>query len=369
MKIIKILQHKKILLEIGRFAGSKNIPIWAVGGCVRDWYLKRHTKDIDLICESGGAIIADFICKKFNAAKESFYTFGTFRIKTAQGLSIDIARTRKEIYPQVSFADIETDLYRRDFTVNSAAVSILPENFGEIYDPFDALADIDKGIIKILHNKSFTDDPTRLFRAFRFAARFGWKLDRNTLKLARRAVNEKMPSLLSRSRIVRELVCILQEKNPVKVFKLLDKFKLNKFFGKNFKYTNDILKVKDSYERVGVLCCNMGKKGPNFLKSLNLKREIYVELKTAVEINSSKTASKTALIKSQKNILKAVNKNISPLALKPLLIRGADLKKLDIKPQKKYSLILNKIAKLQWQGKVKTKKQALGCVNVLVGQH
>ena len=363
MKTIPVLQYKELLCDIGKFAESKKISIWVVGGCVRDWYLKRGTKDIDLITEVDANDIADFICHKFKGEKESFENFGTFRIKLSNGLTLDIARTRKETYPKpaslpkVSFSNIEQDLHRRDFTVNSAAISILPSDFGTVYDPFKALQDIDGGIIKVLHKESFVDDPTRLYRACRFAGRFGWKLDDETLKLAQQAVADKLPSLLSRSRIARELVCILQEKNPIPAFKLLEKFDLTKFFDTNFKYTNKILKVKDSDERIGVLACNMGNAGIDFLKSLELKRETFLEIQHTLQMHITKMASKQVLTRKQKNILKASNKNLPRGALKPLIINGKDIERMSNIPKKDYSAVLDEVANLQWRGKVTSLSQ------------
>lgn len=358
-------KHKKLLLSAGKFAESRKIKIWAVGGCVRDWYLGTETKDIDLITETKTAEIADFISKKLKTKKEFFGQFGTYRFKLKNGFNLDLAQTRKEIYPEpaalpkVAPADIKKDLYRRDFTVNTLAISIMPVNFGKIYDPFGALSDIDKGIIKVLHKKSFTDDPTRIFRAFRFSGRFGWKLESKTLKLAKSAIKKGLPGLLSRFRISRELICILSEKKSEPIFKLLSKYKLLEFFHPKLKWNKKAFILKNPYERLGVLACLAGKAGVYFLKSLNLKREIFNELKTAAELNLAETASLKPLTETQKNILKAANPALPASALKPLILKGRDLQKLGIKPQKKYSSILKKLARLQWQGKLQTKKQAI----------
>ncbi|MFN4180657.1 MAG: hypothetical protein ACK4I8_10120, partial [Armatimonadota bacterium] len=152
----------------------------------------------------------------------------TSRLFRAFALSrLDIATARRERYlrpaalPEVEPANILEDLWRRDFSINAMAICIAPNRFGELVDPTGGFLDLQKGVIRILHEKSFIDDPTRIFRAVRYEQRFGFKIERRTLKLICQARDESLLAKLTRDRIKHELWRILQEQNPVKSLRRL----------------------------------------------------------------------------------------------------------------------------------------------------
>jgi tRNA nucleotidyltransferase (CCA-adding enzyme) len=128
-----------------------------------------------------------------------------------------LSQTRTEVYPrpavlpQVKPASIKDDLARRDFTINAMALELTPGAFGTFIDPHGGTADMENGIVRVLHDRSFTDDPTRIFRCLRFATRLGFGIEPRTLKLLRQAVGQRLPALLTPERVLYELRCICAE--------------------------------------------------------------------------------------------------------------------------------------------------------------
>jgi tRNA nucleotidyltransferase/poly(A) polymerase len=352
---IKNISQKSFLKDLGRFAEKSGSFCRVVGGPVRDAILNRRTEDIDVISENDCLPLAKYCAKKYKGTLLRFDSFGTIRVTFPKERKIDFARTRCEIYkkpavlPKVFPAALEKDLFRRDFTVNAMAMSINPENFGELNDPFNGLKDIKNKTLKILHDKSFQDDPTRLYRVCRFAGRFGWKLDKKTEKLFKEAVRKKYPNLLSCERVRNELLAILKEKNPKRIFNVMREYDLLRFIFPNLKWSQSISKSEDVFIRLGILACKT-KNGLEFLKSLNLERKVFLELKTAVEINKQKQSPINKISKDVKKIIFCCNPGLPKIALEPLRMTGNDLKKMGLKPGPKFSKILQKSAKLQWRG-------------------
>ncbi len=135
------------------------------------------------------------------------------------GGRIDVATTRTEFYdepaalPAVEQASIRQDLFRRDFTINAMATSLKGEDFGRSVDPFGGLRDLEQGVIRVLHNLSFIDDPTRIFRAIRYENRYGFAMDGHTAALARACVEMGLVGELSSARLRDELVLLLSEEH------------------------------------------------------------------------------------------------------------------------------------------------------------
>ena len=219
----------KLLKELGKVAQKHNLKIWVVGGFARDFVLHKKTKDID-ICAEGTISPLLTYCQKIKGAKiQKFSAFGTARVIFKDGFKLDFVCCRKEIYqnpaalPIVTKATIKEDLFRRDFTCNALALSLLPEEFFKIYDLYGALKDIKNKQISVLHSKSFEDDPTRIYRAFRFASRLNFKFSKETEKLLKTAISKKYISLLSPVRRTNEIIKFLEEKQPSKIFNLINR--------------------------------------------------------------------------------------------------------------------------------------------------
>jgi tRNA nucleotidyltransferase (CCA-adding enzyme) len=142
--------------------------------------------------------------------------FRTATVK-AERLTVDLASTRRETYahpgalPDVEAAPLDDDLARRDFTINAMAASLAPDRLGDVRDPHGGRADLEAGVIRVLHPGSFVDDPTRLLRAVRYESRFGFRMDAETEQLAREAIAAGAPSTVSGARIRDELLDLLGE--------------------------------------------------------------------------------------------------------------------------------------------------------------
>lgn len=232
-----------LLREIGELASQMGMTAYVVGGFVRDLLLGAPTLDVDIVVEGDGIAFAKKLAQiwsadltiheRFLTATLHFHSENTHspkrlhpctptRLHTSILTRLDIATARKERYPQpavlpeVEPASILDDLWRRDFSVNAMAVCIAPDRFGELVDPTGGLRDLRKGVIRVLHERSFIDDPTRIFRAVRYEQRFGFKIERKTLKLICQACGESFVTKLSKDRVKHELWRILQEREPAK---------------------------------------------------------------------------------------------------------------------------------------------------------
>jgi len=205
-------------LEIVReVAAEKALRPFLVGGPVRDVLLGRHdVVDIDLTLEDGASTLARAIAKKINGRLRSFPQFLTYKI-TADGLpEIDIATARKERYrspgamPTVTAGRLKDDLLRRDFSINAMAMDLTT---GELHDPSGGERDLAAMAVRVLHDQSFLDDPTRIFRAVRLATRLGFSLEAHTARLLDRAVAEGALASIARERIWRELFLAFEEES------------------------------------------------------------------------------------------------------------------------------------------------------------
>lgn len=225
MNLKTALQKKPyflLLKKISEIAEREKFSIFLVGGIVRDLFLKRENVDLDITVEEDGIRFSKILQKELKGVLKTFPKFGTSFLILPDRTRIDISTARKEKYPkpavlpEVEFSNIREDLKRRDFTINSLAVSLNKKNFGEVIDYFGGISDLKNGIIRALHNLSFVDDPTRIFRAVRFEQRFNFKIERNTEYLIRKAVDENLISLLSSERLKNELLYIFREDFPQK---------------------------------------------------------------------------------------------------------------------------------------------------------
>lgn len=191
-------------------------PVYVVGGAVRDALLGHPSYDLDLVVEGDVPAFAERLAGRLGGRVQTHPAFGTAEI-LYEGGEIDVATARAETYPepaalpQVRPATLDDDLARRDFTINAIAASLRREDFGRLVDPHHGRADLAARTIRVLHGKSFVDDPTRIFRAIRYENRLGFRMDPETERLAREGMAGV--SRLSNERVREELVALLSEES------------------------------------------------------------------------------------------------------------------------------------------------------------
>ena len=191
--------------------------VYLVGGAVRDVLMGEPSFDVDIAVEGDGIAFADALAGALGGRIVPHEKFGTAIVISADGERVDVATTRTEFYdypaalPRVERASIRQDLFRRDFTINAMAASLRGEDFGRLVDPFDGLRDLERRVIRVLHNLSFIDDPTRIFRAIRYENRYGFAMDAHTVALARACVEMDLVGELSSARLRDELQALLGE--------------------------------------------------------------------------------------------------------------------------------------------------------------
>ncbi|HJW88098.1 MAG TPA: hypothetical protein VJ565_01300, partial [Dehalococcoidia bacterium] len=205
----------------GEVAWSKGLRLYLVGGAVRDLLLGRPSLDLDLVVEGDAlALLPDL---GWQGRLRRFPTFGTAKL-VGEGWSLDLASARKESYPRpgalprVGPGTLQDDLFRRDFAINALAVDLSPPSLGGLVDPYGGRQDLEKGLVRVLHERSFQDDATRILRAVKYAARFGFRLEARTRKLILR--DRGYLETISGERLRRELVLILEEDRPEKALAL-----------------------------------------------------------------------------------------------------------------------------------------------------
>ncbi|MBR4682243.1 MAG: CCA tRNA nucleotidyltransferase [Elusimicrobiaceae bacterium] len=358
-------KYREQLYTVGEYASKLGLKAWVVGGAVRDFYLKRDTLDIDLAFSGNQESVAGFCVKKWGGGKHKFSRFYTYRVDLANGLKLDMIRTRREKYPRPGCLpevepspNIKDDLFRRDFTTNAWCCSINPDTFGQLYDPFGAQKDIQNGLVRILHDKSFLDDPTRLYRAVRFAGRFGWKLAPKTERLLRAAVKEEYPLLVSRDRFSHEFLKILEEPRVKDIFALMEKYDLLKFAWPGLAWNDVLLKTNSVQERIGILACRLGDSGGEFIRSLHLPVNFSHEALDAWKVAQEKLSPLGVLSLVKKNILHLVFPEIPASALEPCFVTGRDLKEMGF-AGRHISTELTGLRRAQWEGKIKSRAEAL----------
>jgi tRNA nucleotidyltransferase (CCA-adding enzyme) len=197
--------------------------VFLVGGAVRDLLLRERSFDIDLAVEGDGIGFAHELARRLGGHVRAHPKFRTAVVAAGEaggleGLHVDVASTRTELYdypaalPTVEPAPLRSDLGRRDFTINAMAVSLRSEDYGTLFDPFGGLRDLSLRRIAVLHNLSFIEDPTRIFRALRYETRYGFHMDARTLGLAQACTEMDLVGDLSSARLRDELVLLLRER-------------------------------------------------------------------------------------------------------------------------------------------------------------
>ncbi len=214
-------EMQALLRFISQTAESGEYRVYLVGGVVRDLLLGVPNLDLDIVVEGEGIEFARVLSRALKGRIRSHRKFGTAVVILPNGRRIDVATARTEFYeypaalPTVEVSSVRQDLFRRDFTINAMAVALSGERFGELLDFFGGLRDLERRHVRILHNLSFVEDPTRIFRAVRFEQRYGFQLESQTEMLARRAVEMEIVGKLTNARVRDELIDIFSEPPPL----------------------------------------------------------------------------------------------------------------------------------------------------------
>ena len=193
--------------------------VYLVGGTVRDILLGERGFDVDIAVEGDAIALADALGRELHGRVKAHRKFGTAVVLYGDGERVDVVTARTEFYdapaalPTVEHATIREDLLRRDFTINAMAVSLKGEDFGRLVDPFGGRRDLEERTIRVLHNLSFIDDPTRIFRAIRYESRLGFRMNEHTQRLARGCIEMGLVGDLSSARLRDELVALLEEEH------------------------------------------------------------------------------------------------------------------------------------------------------------
>jgi tRNA nucleotidyltransferase (CCA-adding enzyme) len=355
----------KILRPLSEEAHRRATPLYAVGGPVRDWLLRRPNFDLDLTVAGDPDPVASAAARLLGGTVEAFGRFGTRRVVSKGRFRVDVATTRAESYPEPAClpaidavrVPIERDLFRRDFTINALAVR-LDDGSHALTDPYGGLRDLKDRVLRVLHPASFRDDPTRVFRAARFLARFKYRPAPGMADEAADALAAGHAGKLSPHRLLHELVCLLGEKDPRPAFALL----------KSWGYLDLIhpdlpckLALPAGAEQgLAALALALGpSKGRAFVDAFphphHLRTVLHEALALAFSDKSPRTAPEAPVAAAVRRFLP----KLPPAALKPCFLTGADLIALGHKPGPEFHKLLDGAAKLQRAGKLRTRAAAL----------
>lgn len=400
-----------LLKRIGQLGDEIKYNTYVVGGFVRDLILDRENLDIDIVIEGNSKYFANLLARAKNSKVKIYEQFGTATVFLSKDIKVDIATARTEIYerpgslPTVSSGTIEDDLKRRDFTINAMAIKLNGKEFGELIDPFGGESDLKNGIVKVLHNKSFQDDPTRIFRAIKYEQRYEFKLDEETEKLLKIAVKEDYLSTISKDRLRNEIMLILNEDILINIIDRMEQFDLLKYIHPKISLSKKVMNLLDKInmmeflQLVPLLVKNKDfdmpllrlmaivdeldeKESEEAIENLALNKDYAdaiiaskTKLTEAIKAISSKSVMPSNVYKSFKDlpgqtsifgIFKAsseetILKIITYIILKDekSLITGKDLKRLGYQEGPLYSEILEDVFYAQLDEKVSTKKEAI----------
>lgn len=400
----------------GEVADELKFGSYLVGGCVRDMLRGEENLDIDIVVEGDGIAFAKKLGEKIGAKVTTHERFGTAQV-IKEDFKLDVATARTEYYefpaalPKVETSSIKKDLYRRDFTINTLAVKLNKKDFGQLIDFFGGQRDLKDKVIRVLHNLSFIEDPTRAFRAIRFSERFGFKLTKHTENLIKSAIRMNIFEKLSGTRLYDELMLTFNETSPIKALKRLGDYDLLRVIHPKLSFSPelesllqsvhdtitwfDLLFLNESCDKgmlyIMALLYKLNKEEREFalnrlsvtsrlkdkiLKGLHIAQEILRKLKpdNPVEIYHLLMSHDIEFIlfsmaltqNSEKK--KAISHFLVELRnVKPLL-KGNDLKNLGIPPGPEYSKILRNILDEKLMKRLHTKEEEIEFVMRLLRQ-
>lgn len=399
-------------------AFQNDTSVYLVGGFVRDLILGVKNLDLDITVEGSGINLAQSLAHILKAKLICHKRFGTATLFLRRNLKVDIASSRKEIYPQpaslpcVSPGTLKDDLGRRDFTINAMAINIQKKKFGKLIDFFGGKADLRSKKIRILHPLSFIDDPTRILRAVRFEQRYQFRIEPKTLDYLKRAIRLKVLQKVQPQRLRDELILILKEQKPLKAIRRLEvlagvgflhrRLSLSKatrkFLGAIENEVSWFIKTYSQRRRldawliyfmgmtdplnkseITAVCEKLGfyrgdKKRILSYKKLNRKfiselSQFALKPSEIFRLLEPLSYEVTILLKA-KYTNRNLHRHISDFleiynGMRPE-IRGDDLRRLGVAPGPRYRKIFINVLKAKLEGKVRTKEEELALIDKLI---
>ncbi len=245
-----------VLKDLGAHAEAMGFEAYAIGGFVRDLLLRRPNLDMDIVVEGDGIEFARLFAEKHGIRARCHGKFNTAVLIFSDSLKVDVASARFEYYqhpgalPVVEASSLRLDLYRRDFTINTLALSINPGDFGHLIDHFGGQRDLKEKTIRVLHNLSFVEDPTRIMRAIRFEQRFGFRIGKQTANLMRGAVKMGLVHKLGGKRFFHEIKLVLMEENPLPALQRMDEYGILSVLSGNLQFDSRRRELFNSLKNV-----------------------------------------------------------------------------------------------------------------------
>ena len=401
---------QRLLWQAGKVANKMGYRAFIVGGFVRDLLLGIENLDIDLVIEGNGIDFAIQFADEVAGKVKTHKDFGTAVLIFPDGFKLDIATSRREFYPRpaslprVTPASLREDVFRRDFTVNTMAIDINLNSFGNLIDFFAGQKDIKEKRVGALHSKSFIEDPTRIFRAIRFEQRYGFTIEDKTLRLIQDALKRGLLQELSGERIREELIQVLQEDRPGRVIKRMQELGVLKTLHPRMRLDEEkeerLDHLVDVFARFEILFNKRVKRWlirllllledlngaelkefcrryrfnkeerESILKGKNKAKELEEKLKTSEFLKPSsiyyllQPLSQEILLftiarAEEKGIEKRIFDYLSKLKNIKIKVDGNDLKQMGYKPSPEFTQILEELKKAKLDGEIETREEEL----------
>lgn len=388
----------EILQNIKNISSQLNISIYAVGGFVRDLLLQYPNMDLDIVVEGDIKPFLDSLLGKLKGKIRVHEQFGTAEIILENGSKIDIASTRQEYYPapgalpQVEKSSFWVDLKRRDFTINTLALSLNPDRWLEIIDFYGGLEDLSRKELRILHNLSFIEDPSRILRGIRLEKRLDFTFEEKTFELLKDAINQGFLKKLSRERIKEEILLILKEPEPEKVWRRLEELEALSYLlpikslPLNFEEINKEIRKEKKLDQISLQILNLlreveKEKAINWLKEHHFSHKIIFLINNYFDYFKKDFDKKTLnkiidfpieLIFFLSLTVKNIEKSQILLKIKELkeknlpVLKGKDIINLGIKEGKIVGEILKNLFLGYLEGKIKNKEDEINFVMEII---
>src|SRR3989338_7863924 len=413
----------KVIRDIGRAADRRGLRAYIVGGIVRDIILGRKNLDIDIVTEGPAIPFARSVAKAAGAKVTVYPQFGTATLRWPFGLRFDLVAARQEFYPhpgalpQVRPGTLRDDLFRRDFTINAMAVCLNKDGWGQLVDEFGGLPDLREKKIRVLHQRSFIDDPTRILRAVRFEQRLCFHIEPWTLGLLKQALREEgTPAInggdkrgvynVKPPRYFTEFKKMLAEDQPQRHLARLKALGALRTVDAALKTDFRLLKqIQPRLSRIAgnIVCVRWlihlmaitetmsGAKLQAFLRKFPFRKEERESiLQAARSKNILRKLAAPGLSRIQvygilrplhqdavvylqvrtlqKKVTERIGRYLHHDAGMQVDIDGEDLKRLGVSPGKKIGAILQKVLCMKIDGRVKDREQQLAAAAALVGK-